>query len=263
MSCLRAPTWTSQKFSSPDLETFTLASLLPRHSFCVCVGSFPRVTSRLHSRAPSTSLLLVGGPYLGTMLAETIRGSALHSERTLRSHTSPTYCSPGRCWCPASLDPPPLPPEAQPFRLLFRFHPPRVPLAEIDLLACSTQRRRSDSRLGCCSLVPSLVVSRFFTFTGNIDADDAGVCKVHLEDRMVRLIGPHSIIGRSIIVTAGEDDLGRVSFAFSCRCSCCWWVYLAPCPVLTFRTQTSRLVGSACSRVPTVEYRARRGPVGL
>ncbi|CAB1119461.1 unnamed protein product [Ectocarpus sp. 8 AP-2014] len=44
---------------------------------------------------------------------------------------------------------------------------------------------------------------------GNIDADDAGVCKVHLEDRMVRLIGPHSIIGRSIIITAGEDDLGR------------------------------------------------------
>lgn len=28
---------------------------------------------------------------------------------------------------------------------------------------------------------------------------------------MVRLIGPHSIIGRSIILTAGEDDLGRVS----------------------------------------------------
>lgn len=28
---------------------------------------------------------------------------------------------------------------------------------------------------------------------------------------MVRLIGPHSIIGRSIVITAGEDDLGRVS----------------------------------------------------
>ncbi|CAM9867467.1 unnamed protein product [Laminaria digitata] len=44
---------------------------------------------------------------------------------------------------------------------------------------------------------------------GNIDADDAGVCKVQLEDRMVRLIGPHSVIGRSIVITAGEDDLGR------------------------------------------------------
>ena len=50
-----------------------------------------------------------------------------------------------------------------------------------------------------------------FWCAGNIDADDAGVCKVHLEDRMVRLIGPHSVIGRSIVVTAGEDDLGRVS----------------------------------------------------
>lgn len=28
---------------------------------------------------------------------------------------------------------------------------------------------------------------------------------------MVRLIGPHSVIGRSIVITAGEDDLGRVS----------------------------------------------------
>lgn len=35
---------------------------------------------------------------------------------------------------------------------------------------------------------------------------------MHLEDRMVRLIGPHSIIGRSIIITAGEDDLGRVRY---------------------------------------------------
>jgi Cu-Zn family superoxide dismutase len=44
---------------------------------------------------------------------------------------------------------------------------------------------------------------------GNIEADEEGVCKVHIEDRLVKLIGPHSIIGRSIIVKAGEDDLGR------------------------------------------------------
>ncbi|CAM9313121.1 unnamed protein product [Choristocarpus tenellus] len=44
---------------------------------------------------------------------------------------------------------------------------------------------------------------------GNVDVDEAGNCKIHIEDRMVRLIGPHSIIGRSIIIKAGEDDLGR------------------------------------------------------
>ncbi|CAM9187301.1 unnamed protein product [Chrysoparadoxa australica] len=44
---------------------------------------------------------------------------------------------------------------------------------------------------------------------GNVEVDDAGVCKVHIEDRMVKLIGPHSVIGRSVVVKAGEDDLGR------------------------------------------------------
>ncbi|CAM9822463.1 unnamed protein product, partial [Phaeothamnion confervicola] len=44
---------------------------------------------------------------------------------------------------------------------------------------------------------------------GNIDVDEQGVCRVHIEDRVVKLIGPHSIIGRSLIVKAGEDDFGR------------------------------------------------------
>ena len=47
--------------------------------------------------------------------------------------------------------------------------------------------------------------------TGNIEASAEGRAEVHLEDKNVKLIGPHSIIGRSIIVKAGEDDLGRVS----------------------------------------------------
>lgn len=73
-----------------------------------------------------------------------------------------------------------------------------------------------DSPLLPCLWLPTAFCCLFFILcilfvAGNIDADDAGVCKVHLEDRMVRLIGPHSIIGRSIVVTAGEDDLGRVS----------------------------------------------------
>lgn len=44
---------------------------------------------------------------------------------------------------------------------------------------------------------------------GNIEANDDGIAIIHLEDRLLKLIGPHSVIGRSVIVKAGEDDLGR------------------------------------------------------
>ncbi|RLN89508.1 hypothetical protein BBJ28_00002035 [Nothophytophthora sp. Chile5] len=45
---------------------------------------------------------------------------------------------------------------------------------------------------------------------GNVEvtAEDGSV-KVHIEDKLVKLIGPHSIIGRSIVVHEGEDDLGK------------------------------------------------------
>lgn len=45
---------------------------------------------------------------------------------------------------------------------------------------------------------------------GNIEADEEGNAQVNIEDRIVKLIGPHSIIGRSIVIKQGEDDLGRV-----------------------------------------------------
>mmetsp|Transcript_28130 Transcript_28130/g.90681 ORF Transcript_28130/g.90681 Transcript_28130/m.90681 type:complete len:137 (+) Transcript_28130:377-787(+) len=41
---------------------------------------------------------------------------------------------------------------------------------------------------------------------GNVDVADDGSCAVHIEDSLVKLIGPHSIIGRSLVVFAGEDD---------------------------------------------------------
>ena len=44
---------------------------------------------------------------------------------------------------------------------------------------------------------------------GNIVANDEGVAEVQIEDRQVKLIGPHSIIGRSVVIKAGEDDYGR------------------------------------------------------
>lgn len=44
---------------------------------------------------------------------------------------------------------------------------------------------------------------------GNIEVSLEGNVKVHIEDKLVKLIGPHSIIGRSIVVHENEDDLGK------------------------------------------------------
>jgi len=50
---------------------------------------------------------------------------------------------------------------------------------------------------------------------GNIEADESGVANVNIEDRLVKLIGPHSIIGRSIVIKSNEDDLGRGGHEYS------------------------------------------------
>jgi Cu-Zn family superoxide dismutase len=43
---------------------------------------------------------------------------------------------------------------------------------------------------------------------GNIVADQNGVAKIKITDSQVKLIGPLSVIGRTIVVHSGEDDLG-------------------------------------------------------
>lgn len=50
---------------------------------------------------------------------------------------------------------------------------------------------------------------------GNIEADESGVANVNIEDRLVKLIGPHSIIGRCLVVKSNEDDLGRGGHEYS------------------------------------------------
>ena len=50
---------------------------------------------------------------------------------------------------------------------------------------------------------------------GNIEADEDGIANVNMSDRQVKLIGPHSVIGRSIIIKSNEDDLGRGGHEFS------------------------------------------------
>lgn len=44
---------------------------------------------------------------------------------------------------------------------------------------------------------------------GNIETDSSGNAKGSLTDKYLKLIGPESIIGRTIVVHAGTDDLGK------------------------------------------------------
>ena len=44
---------------------------------------------------------------------------------------------------------------------------------------------------------------------GNVVADSSGVASVDMMDNMIALSGTNSILGRSIVVHANEDDLGR------------------------------------------------------
>jgi Cu/Zn superoxide dismutase len=44
---------------------------------------------------------------------------------------------------------------------------------------------------------------------GNLSTDASGAAKGSVQDKHIKLIGPESVIGRMVVVHAGEDDLGK------------------------------------------------------
>ena len=44
---------------------------------------------------------------------------------------------------------------------------------------------------------------------GNIEADADGNCKGSMKDHLIKLDTEHNVIGRSVMVHADEDDLGK------------------------------------------------------
>ena len=52
---------------------------------------------------------------------------------------------------------------------------------------------------------------------GNIEANAEGKAIVKISDRLVKLIGPQSVIGRSLVVAKREDDMGKGGHETSLR----------------------------------------------
>jgi len=44
---------------------------------------------------------------------------------------------------------------------------------------------------------------------GNVTVDENGTASVDITDTNITLVGPHSILGRSMVLHVGEDDQGR------------------------------------------------------
>ena len=44
---------------------------------------------------------------------------------------------------------------------------------------------------------------------GNLTADASGVATIKMDESQIKIFGPHSVIGRSVVICAGADDEGR------------------------------------------------------
>lgn len=46
---------------------------------------------------------------------------------------------------------------------------------------------------------------------GNIEGKEDDVANFKLVDSLVSLVGPRSVVGRALVITSEEDDLGKYS----------------------------------------------------
>ncbi|WVQ84032.1 superoxide dismutase [Cu-Zn] [Cryptococcus sp. DSM 104549] len=52
---------------------------------------------------------------------------------------------------------------------------------------------------------------------GNVKTDSAGTASVNITDKSISLFGPYSIIGRTVVIHDGTDDLGKGGHADSLK----------------------------------------------
>ena len=71
--------------------------------------------------------------------------------------------------------------------------------------------------------IARVLSGRVVVVAGNVEANAEGVATINIVDKLVKLIGPTSVIGRAVVVHTGVDDLGKV-----CVCVCVY-IYMWVC----------------------------------
>jgi hypothetical protein len=90
---------------------------------------------------------------------------------------------------------------------------------------------------------------------GNVQSDGSGTVKLDITDKKISLFGKNSIVGRTLVIHAGTDDLGKGGHEESLKVSrAAYWHVLMSGKYLTFAFFPSRPVtlGKLAAILPTV-----------
>jgi superoxide dismutase, Cu-Zn family len=83
---------------------------------------------------------------------------------------------------------------------------PHAPVEERISLFFNTSNTHTDKTHGAPE---DSIEQRMMGDLGNILVDETGKANVDLTIDKLTLLGPHSVLGRSMVIYAGEDDQGR------------------------------------------------------